>query len=144
MLFLALAVFGAGMFAGAALYVSTVEHPARTSLGSAPAIHEFGPSYAKGKVWQIAYSMAGALCAAIAGWQRDSLLCYAAALLLIAPMPYTIVLMLPVNKQLLDPSLDRGSRQAGRLLARWGALHWFRTGCGLGAFVLLIGAAAFA
>jgi len=37
-----------GLFAGAAIYVSLVEHPARLECGPALAIAEFGPSYRRG------------------------------------------------------------------------------------------------
>src|SRR6185295_7182705 len=43
-----LAVICAGLFAGAALYVTAVEHPARLSCGSALALREFAPSYRLG------------------------------------------------------------------------------------------------
>ncbi len=33
-----------GLFAGAAIYITLVEHPARLECGTAPAIAEFGPS----------------------------------------------------------------------------------------------------
>ena len=39
-----------GLFAGAALYVTLVEHPARLRCGTALAIAEFGPSYRRGAV----------------------------------------------------------------------------------------------
>ncbi|MGA7626645.1 MAG: hypothetical protein WB630_01945 [Candidatus Acidiferrales bacterium] len=39
-----LALFSAGMFAGAWLYLTTVEHRARMSLGAATALLEFRPS----------------------------------------------------------------------------------------------------
>jgi hypothetical protein len=38
------AVLSAGMFAGAAFYLTTVEHPAHMSTGVAPALQQFRPS----------------------------------------------------------------------------------------------------
>jgi hypothetical protein len=43
------ALLSIGLFAGAALYVSLVEHPARREYGTAPAIAEFRPSYRRGR-----------------------------------------------------------------------------------------------
>ncbi len=50
MLLLALATLVAGVFFGAAAYVSLVEHPARVSCGAAVALQQFGPSYRRGTV----------------------------------------------------------------------------------------------
>ena len=45
-----LTVLCAGFFAGAAIYINLVEHPARMSLGTAFAVKEFGPSYHRAAV----------------------------------------------------------------------------------------------
>ena len=44
-----------------------------------------------------------------------------------AVVPFTLIVILPTNKQLLSPTLDRRSAQTERLLARWGALHAVRS-----------------
>ena len=48
-----------GLFAGAALYVTLVEHPARLGCGPALAIAEFGPSYRRGAVMQASLAAVG-------------------------------------------------------------------------------------
>ena len=52
MTFLIIATLAAGIFAGAAIYVSTVEHPARVSCGTEIALREFAPSYRRGSIMQ--------------------------------------------------------------------------------------------
>jgi hypothetical protein len=42
----------AGLFAGGALFVSLVEHPARLRLELASALAEFGHSYQRAAPWQ--------------------------------------------------------------------------------------------
>jgi anthrone oxygenase-like protein len=42
-------------------------------------------------------------------------------------IPFTLIVILPTNKQLLSPALDRRSAEAERLLARWGRLHAVRS-----------------
>jgi hypothetical protein len=42
-------------------------------------------------------------------------------------IPFTLIVILPTNKALLDPGLDRGSAEAAALLARWGRLHAVRS-----------------
>jgi len=50
-----------------------------------------------------------------------------ADVLLGSVIPFTLVVMLPTNKLLLSPTLDRRAVEAGRLLGRWGRLHAVRT-----------------
>jgi hypothetical protein len=42
-------------------------------------------------------------------------------------VPFTLIVILPTNKQLLSPALDRRSAETKRLLARWGMLHAVRS-----------------
>lgn len=44
-----------------------------------------------------------------------------------AVIPYTLLVILPTNKQFLSSTRDRRSAQTERLLARWGALHSVRS-----------------
>jgi hypothetical protein len=50
--FLIVSTLAAGLFAGAAIYVSAVEHPARVSCGTDLAVREFAPSYKRGAIMQ--------------------------------------------------------------------------------------------
>jgi hypothetical protein len=53
------AVLAAGLFAGAAIYVSAVEHPARLSCGPELAVREFAPSCKRGTVMQASLAVLG-------------------------------------------------------------------------------------
>ena len=50
-----------------------------------------------------------------------------AGVLLGSVIPFTLIVILPTNKQLLNAALDKHSAQTGQLLARWGALHAVRS-----------------
>jgi hypothetical protein len=133
-----LAALCAGLFAGAAVYVTLVEHPARLECGLALAVREFGPSYRRGAVMQASLAVAGFL-AAVAGWfVLEDAWILAGAALLGAVVPFTLIVILPTNKQLLDPTLDPHSPHAARLLQRWGRLHAVRTVLGVLAFLVLL------
>lgn len=126
-----------GLFAGAAIYVSLVEHPARLECGPALAIAEFGPSYRRGAVMQASLAVVGCL-AAVAGWTQGSATSVLiSGLLLGVAVPFTLIAILPTNKRLLDAGLDRGSPEAAALLARWGRLHAVRSVVSGVAFLLL-------
>lgn len=125
-----------GLFAGAAIYITLVEHPARTECGAELATREFGPSYRRAAVMQAslaAIGFAGSLAAWLSGASIWRLI---GGILLGSVIPFTLVVIMPVNKRLMDPSLDGSSAGAGRLLSLWGKLHAVRTV--LSAIALLI------
>jgi hypothetical protein len=131
------ALLSTGLFAGAALYVTLVEHPARHECGPALALAEFRPSHRRGAVMQASLAAVGCL-AAVAAWgQEGGAAMLVAGLLLAAIIAFTLVVILPTNKRLLDPALDSRAPQAATLLARWGRLHAVRTGAGALAFLLV-------
>jgi hypothetical protein len=43
--------------------------------------------------------------------------------LIFAVMPFTLFVIMPTNKRLPDPALDRASEVAHQLLQDWGKLH---------------------
>jgi anthrone oxygenase-like protein len=50
-----------------------------------------------------------------------------AGALLGSVIPFTLFVILPTNKLLLSPTLDKQSVEAERLLASWAALHAVRS-----------------
>jgi uncharacterized membrane protein len=133
-----LALACTGLFAGAAAYVTFVEHPARVSVGPSAAVAEFRPSYRRGTVTQASLAAIGSLASVIAWARNGDARDLIAGLLLGSAIPFTLLVILPTNKRLLDPTLDASSAEAATLLQRWGLLHAFRTIAGLAAFVLLL------
>jgi len=132
------ALASAPLFAGAAAYVTLVEHPARVSCGAALAVAEFRPTYRRGAVMQAGLAVVG-LAASVVAWAGDrDVRVLLAGLLLGSLIPYSLMVILPTNKKLLDPSLDASSPEAAALLNRWGRLHSVRTIVGLLAFALLV------
>jgi hypothetical protein len=71
---------------------------------------------------------AGGLVSSLAAWVTGaSFLWLIAGVLLGSVIPFTLIVILPTNKQLLSPTLDRRSAEAERLLTRWGRLHAVRS-----------------
>ena len=60
MVALSIAAACAGLFAGAAIYINAVEHPARLGCGNEVALREFGPSYRRATVMQGSLAVAAA------------------------------------------------------------------------------------
>lgn len=138
MTFEIVAAICAGIFAGAALYITFVEHPARIECGTELALEEFGPSYRRAAIMQASLAIGG-LVGGVAAWlQGRGAETLVAALLLGAVVPFTLIVIYPTNKRLLDPRLDPRSAEAEQLHRRWGHLHAVRSAAGALAFGLLV------
>ena len=132
------ATLSAGLFAGAALYITLVEHPARMQCGTGLAVTEFGPSYKRATVMQAPLAAVGFLSGTAAWLIGAHFLWAAGGIVLGSVIPLTLIVIAPTNKQLLDPALDKDSALAQRLLLRWGRLHALRTILSGVAFVIFL------
>lgn len=135
------ASFCTALFAGASLYINLVEHPARMECGPGLAAAEFGPSYRRATVTQASLAVIGFLAATAAWWLRAGLAWLVGGLFIGAVVPFTLVVILPTNKKLLDPSLDKNSESTRQLLQNWARLRAARTVLSLAALVILLWAA---
>lgn len=133
-----IATLATGLFASAAIYINVVEHPARLECGTAAAVQQWRPSYARATVMQASLAIVGLL-AALGAWALGrGVPVLVAGLLFGAVVPFTLLVIFPTNKQLLEPTLDDASPKAAALLIRWNRLHAVRSGAGLVALVILL------
>lgn len=132
------ATVGAGLFAGASMYVSVVEHPAWLETGPMHALKGLGPSFRRAGAMQGGLAMVGMLSAVAAWLQGAGAGWLVGGLMLAALVPFTLVVIMRTNRRLLDPRLDPGSREAVDLLVRWGRLHAVRTAIGAAVFVSFV------
>jgi uncharacterized membrane protein len=137
-----LAAWSAGLFAGAAIYINLVEHPARMQCGTALAVTQFAPSYHRAAVLQASLAAVGSVSAAAAWLIGAKLSWLIGGLFLVAVIPFTLLVIFPTNKQLLDPALEKDSQRARQLLTHWGRLHAVRSVLSLIAFVIFLSAFA--
>ena len=121
------AILSCSLFAGAALYINLAEHPARMECGTALAATVFGPSYKRAAVMQAAFAVVASVCGAACWLLSRSALWMLGAVLIFLVIPFTLIVIFPTNKQLLDAGLDRNSARTHNLLVRWGKLHAVRT-----------------
>jgi hypothetical protein len=142
MLFLILSIECAGLFCGAALYINFVEHPARMSCGPELALREFAPSYQRATIMQVSLAIGGLALGLTAAWRLHDPWVALGALLLGASLPFTLIVILPTNKQLLDPTLDSRSPRVTSLFRRWNRLHAIRSLLSALAFGVLLCRAA--
>jgi len=130
--------FSCGVFFGASLYISIVQHPAALETGNEFAARFFRPMYRRAAVLQATLAVVACV-AALAAWLGGAdHLWLGAAILIGSVVPFTLIVIKPVNDALLqngDAALEIGS-----LLKRWGSLHWLRTvASGLAFLLCLIG-----
>ena len=127
-----------GLFAGAAIYINLVEHPARMECGTEIAATEFGPSYRRAAVMQASLAATG-LAASLAAWLTGASVWWlAGGILLGSVIPFTLAVILPVNKQLLASALDKRSARARELLSYWGKLHAVRSALSIIALIMFL------
>lgn len=133
-----LAVGCCGLFAGAALYVNLVEHPARMSCGVDLALREWAPSYKRASVMQASLAVIGGVAGVLAWALLGGLGYLVGALLLLAVVPFTLLVVFPTNKRLLELHAEGQIGNARELLKRWNALHAVRTALSVVAFVFML------
>lgn len=123
----------AAAFTGAAIYVSFVEHPARMGLSPNAALAEWQPAYKRGAAMQGALAMLGFFLAAGAAALEPDPLTVAGAAFMIAPWPWTLLVIMKLNNEMLAMDPDNAPADIHLKLARWNRLHAVRTVLGLAA-----------
>ena len=125
------------IFAGAALYVTLVEHPARMQCETRIAATQWAPSYRRGALMQAPLAMIVLLGGAVVWWMGAPIYWLIAGLSVGAAVPFTLLAIMPTNHRLQEPGRDLASAETRVLLERWGRLHAVRTLLGMIALVLL-------
>lgn len=133
-----LATLFSGLFAGAAGYVSLVEHWARLQAGSAVALAQFRAGFPRARAMQASLAVGGGISATVAWLTDDGFSWFLVALLLFGIVGFTLGRITPVYNRLLDPQLTPESAEAADLLERWWYLHHVRTVMGALAFVIAL------
>jgi Domain of unknown function (DUF1772) len=131
-------VLACTLFAGAAVYITAVEHPARLSCGTEIAATEWAPSYKRATVMQVPLAVVAGLCGIMRGVLGGGSLWLWAAVLIMSVIPFTLLVIRPTNNRLLDLHRDRGSNETRQLLNAWGRLHLVRTALSVAASVLFV------
>lgn len=132
------ATISCSIFAGAAIYINLVEHPARLECGTEFAATVFGPSYRRAAVMQAFLAILGCV-SAIAAWFLGAGISWlVGGTLLGFVVPFTFLVIMPINKELLSYALDKNSPNTLGLLKRWGQLHAVRSGASFLALLVFL------
>jgi hypothetical protein len=131
-----LATLSAGIFAGAALYITVAEHPARLLCDTRSAALQWAPSYKRATLMQAPLAVLSLVTGVLAWLFGAARLWLAAAVCIGLVVPFTLIVIMPTNRRLLEAGRDLASDQTRALLVRWGTLHAVRTWLSLAAFIV--------
>lgn len=116
-----------GLFAGVALYISFVEQPARLASSTEVALAEWRFSYRRAAYLQIVLASVGVFSAVLAFYLGRGVSVFVAGMLLAIIVGWTLIAVVPINRQLLDPARVSTTPDTDVLLKKWGRLHLIRT-----------------
>lgn len=87
----------------------------------------FPPMYSLAAPLQVVLAVGGAFAGLIQWYLVGDALWAIGATLLIFVIPFTLLVLKPINDQLLDPNTERLDSQTEDLLNQWGSRHWIRS-----------------
>lgn len=131
-----LALVAAALFAGAALYVSVCEQPARLLLDDQALLMEWKPAYKRGTLMQAPLAIAGFLLGFFAWLQTGSLGWIVGGLLMLANWPVTLFGIMPTNRLLM--ATETAGPETRSMIMKWGSLHAIRTTLGFAAAIVFL------
>ena len=122
-----LALIASAIFSGAAFYVNFAEQPARLTLDDRALLTEWKPAYKHGAAMQAPLAVVGFLFGMLAWSQVSDFAFLVGAILIIAPWPWTLIVIKPINDALLATELDKAGPPTRALVLKWGTVHAVRT-----------------
>ena len=126
----------ATLFAGAALYISLVEQPARLTLPDEAALAQWRTSYRRALPIQASLAVLGGV-AGLAAWSADQDWQWlAGGIAMLANWPVTLAVIMPTNKSLSAIPPGAAGAESRALLLRWGHRHAIRSALGSVAVLL--------
>jgi uncharacterized membrane protein len=128
-----IAVFCCTVFAGAALYINLVEHPARMGCDTKTAATVWAPSYKRATMMQAPLAILSFVAGTSVWLLGGGVMWLIGAVLIGLVVPFTFIVIMPTNHQLLVPGRDLASSGTRALLKKWGKLHAVRTTLSLAA-----------
>ena len=120
-----IATLTAAFFAGGGLFVSIVLYPA-IMMDLPSAVSQFGSMYRRAAPWQGSNAIVCLLATLIVSALTGDWWWVIGGILVGASIPFTLLVMMPVNNRLLDEKAPPTPDEAVSLLKHWGRLHWVR------------------
>jgi hypothetical protein len=96
------------------------------------------PAYKRGYLTQASLVVVGGLLGLVAFLSTLDWRWLLGALVLLANWPYTIFVIMPTNRRLMDMPSEAATAETRRMIERWGALHAGRSALGLLATLIFL------
>jgi Domain of unknown function (DUF1772) len=126
------------VFSGAAIYINMAEQPARLQLDNRSLLAEWKPAYKRGYVMQASLAIVGGLSGLVAFLSTPDWRWLLGVVVLLANWPYTIIMIMPINRRLMDTPLEAATAETRLMIERWGALRAVRGALGLLATLIFL------
>ena len=123
---------------GAAIYINVAEQPARLQLDNRSLLAEWKLAYKRGYIMQASLAIVGGIFGLVDYFSALDWRWLLGAVILLANWPYTIFVIMPTNRRLMDTPPEAATVETRRMLERWGALHAGRSALGLVATLIFL------
>src|SRR5215472_16051940 len=118
-----LALTVAAAFTGAAIYINIAEQPARFQLDDRSLLGECKAAYKRGYIMQASLVVVGGVLGLVAFLSTLEWRWLLGAVVLLANWPYTVFVIIPTNRRLMETPLEAATAETRQMIRQWGILH---------------------